>query len=229
MHNQSIKRDALKRAPYVKGWASAMHARTLLSVMLIFLGGAVSTASTAEEIIGMWSATARSKGGLGSQWVLAQDGKATLVFGALVSFRYELTGNRIKMTLLESGRPTAEVSEEEFVIANDVLTVNPRHMDRKQIMKRVGKPIPGVHPIVGEWTYIHYTGGPAYMRYSRSGLVELSVPMKSINGKYEVQGESLSISLEGQAPMVSRFHFGHSTLTMKNQAGRASTYMRFAY
>ena len=101
-------------------------------------------AFASDDVAGMWSSQSRTKGGLGSQWVLSKDGQAAYTFGALVDFRYEVKGGRITMALLNSGQvATKEVLVDEFKIEGDTLTTNPNDPNKKQAMKRVGRHYPG--------------------------------------------------------------------------------------
>jgi hypothetical protein len=183
-----------------------------------------------DGIVGIWSSSSRSKGGLGPQWIFSKDGIATHTFGALVDFKYEVNGSQIKMVLLDPNHSaTKEVSVSEFSIDGDSLTVNPREPDRKKVMKRVGKENKGAHPIVGEWTYSHYTGGPAYMRYSRSGIVQLSVPFQTLTGTYHTDQATLAITLRDQQPVKYKFRREKDFLLLTDREAKEGKYLRFEY
>lgn len=145
--------------------------RVLWLSCLVLLGTRPAVAD--DDVAGIWSSLTRTKGGLGPQWIFTKDGKVTHTFGALVDFKYEIEGSQMKMTLLAPDQSlTKEVSTKEFSIDGDTMIENPKVPDRKQIMKRTGKPYKNSPSIVGEWTYEHYTGGPAIMRYSNTGVVQ---------------------------------------------------------
>lgn len=191
--------------------------------LLVILSGLIwfisSSSSASDNISGMWSSQSRTKGGLGSQWTLAVDGNATYTFGALVDFSYVVKGNRVTMTLLDSGLVTKNVSVDEYKVEGDTLTINPNDSNKKQIMKRIGRQYPNTNPLIGEWTYKHYSGGPAYMRYSRAGVVELSVPFQSFSGKYRVSEDSINFELQGQKPISNKFHHENMSLIMTGSDG----------
>lgn len=207
-----------------------MIIQRLFATLAALLWLICSTSYASDDIAGMWSSQSRTKGGLGSQWVLSNDGEATYTFGALVDFRYEVKGNKITMTLLDSGQVvTKEVSVDEFKIEGDTLTINPNDPNKKQAMKRVGQQYPGANPIVGEWAYKHYTGGPAYMRYSRAGVVELSVPFQSFPGKYRISKNVITFELQDKKPINSKFHHENMVLTITDNGGKDSKFTRFDY
>jgi len=189
-----------------------------------------SPAAADDDVVGMWSSSARTKGGLGPQWVFTKDGNVTSTFGALVDFKYEVKGNSIKMTLLApDGAVTKEVSTQEFSIDGDTLTENPRTPDRKQVMKRTGKPYKDAHPIVGEWTYKHYTGGPALMRYARAGIVQLSVPFQTITATYRANQGTLTITPSDQKPVRYKYKRERDSLVLTDGEGKESKFLRFEY
>jgi hypothetical protein len=207
-----------------------MIIQRLFATLAALLWLICSPSYASDDVAGMWSSQSRTKGGLGAQWVLSNDGKATYTFGALVDFRYEVKGNQITMTLLDSGQvATKEVLVDEFKIEGDTLTINPNDPNKKQAMKRVGRQYPGTNPIVGEWTYKHYTGGSAYMRYSRAGVVELSVPFQSLSGKYHVSKGDITFELQGQKPINNKFHQENMFLTITDSGGKDSKFTRFDY
>jgi hypothetical protein len=201
--------------------------------LLLLAGLTLLTQSPAladDEVVGMWSSLSRTKGGLGPQWIFTKDGNVTHTFGALVDFKYEVKGNSIKMTLLApDGSVTKEVSTHEFSIDGDTLTENPRTLDQKQVMKRTSKPFKDTHPIVGEWTYKHYTGGPALMRYSRTGIVQLSVPFQALTGTYRTNQGTLTITPSDQKPVSYKYKRERDSLVLTDGEGNESKFLRFAY
>lgn len=205
------------------------HVRTLLLALLL-LSGSWPTFGDDNIVVGIWSSASRTKGGLGQQWVFTKEGNVSFTFGALVDFKYEIKGNQIAMTLLGPDRSvTKEVSVQDFSIDGDTLTVNPNTPDRKQVMKRVGKSHKGAHPIVGDWTYTHYTGGPALMRYSRDGTVQLSVPFQTTTGTYHIDQSILTTSLGDQQSVSSKFRREKSALVIVDGEAKERRYLQFEY
>lgn len=204
------------------------HRRIWLLTFLVFLGACPVFAD--DGVVGIWSSATRTKGGLGPQWIFEKDGKVIHMFGALVDFKYEVNSNQIKMTLLAPDRSeTKEVSTQEFSIDGDTLTVNPQTPEKKQVMRRATEPVKGAHSIVGDWTYTHYTGGQALMRYSRSGIVQLSVPFQTHTGTYRLRENTLSVTLRGQKPISSTIKREKDSLILTDSEAKKSRYLRFEY
>lgn len=198
----------------------------ILSTLIWFIH---ASAFAEDSVVGIWSSMARTKGGLGSQWIFTKEGKVTHTFGALVDFKYEIKGNRLKTTFEVPDQSTNEVVEEEFTLDGETLTLNPRTPDRKQVMKRLGKSHNGKHAIVGDWTYTHYTGGLALMRYSREGVAQLSVPFRTLEGTYRITQGILHIELTDQKTITSKYRRDNNLLILTESANAENKYTEFRY
>src|SRR4030066_868155 len=202
-----------------------VHGRALLLICLAFISAC--HAVTDDSVVGIWSSASRTKGGLGSQWIFAKDGNVTHTFGALVDFKYEVNGSQIKMILLAPDHSVSkEVAVVEFLIDGDTLIVNPQIPERKQVMKRDGEPYKDAPPIVGDWTYTHYTGGPALMRYSRAGIVQLSVPIQTHTGTYKINQGTLAIALRDQKPVHSKYRREKDSLVLTDGEATERKYLK---
>jgi len=202
--------------------------RLQILAWLILLSSSPAVAN--DDVAGMWSSSSRTKGGLGAQWTFTEDGKAAYSFGALVDFKYEINGGLLKMMLLApDGSDTKEIVTQVFSINGDILTENPKIPDRKQVMKRTGKPYKGAHQIIGEWTYKHYTGGTALMRYSRIGIAQLSVPFQTLAGTYRTNQGALTITPNGQKAVSYKFKREKDLLVLTDEEGKEKKFIRFEY
>ena len=164
---------------------------------------------------GRWSSLARTKGGLGSQWKFTEDGETTYSFGALVDFKYEVDGNQIKMIALNPDlKPKGEMQISKFLIDDKTLTLEPNSSVGRQVMTRSGAPHTGADQVMGDWTYTHYTGGTAVMRYFQDGICQLSVPFQELKGTYRKVGNDISIQLPGRDPIKASFLPSEDILTI---------------
>lgn len=212
-------------------WEKVMNVHRRVFVALALMMAAASTAATADGLAGMWSAHTRTKGGLGAQWVFTRNGEVPATFGALVDFTYMIAGNRITMSSVNDPAPRPDPPVEEFVIAGDTMTQTPAgSAETLRTLQRVGTPPAGADPIVGEWTYPHPTGPAAFMRYSRAGVVQLSVPFQTSKGTYRLNGNVLVVELQGRPPMSFDIAFENRTLTLTDPGtGKVARYTRFEY
>lgn len=199
-------------------------------MLTVCVAGALASNAATPDIAGIWSATSRTKGGLGSQWTFAEDGRATYMFGAIVDFLYNAKDSGIVMNFVQpNGKAASDTATNEFALAGDTLTINPTDAERRQVMRRVGSAREKTS-IVGEWTYEHYTGGPAFMRYSSGGQGQLVVPMKTIEGRYRIEnGRLIIITLLGEGISLTATMREDQTLSVRDEQGRDTHMKLFRY
>jgi hypothetical protein len=90
-------------------------------------------------------------------------------------------------------------------------------------MTRVGAPTPNAAPVVGTWSYTHYTGATAFELYTRGGRMVLMVPMQVQQATYSRRADALTLHLpEGTATIVAK----GDVLTLNSPDGRSATYRR---
>jgi hypothetical protein len=198
--------------------------RTILAVALLF--GSAIRADAAEDLIGIWSAEARTRGGLGGQIIFTAT-EAISTFGALIDFKYEIAGNRIRF-VQDPARPEASPLM-EFTIAGDQLTLAQGLDGRPLVMTRTGAPFAGAHPIVGDWTYPHPAGAPAIQRFARNGAAQLRVVMQTVKGPYRTEKDSVTLQFQGRPPVKASFRREGNVLTLTNPDGKAFRYSKFEY
>jgi hypothetical protein len=167
-------------------------------VTAFFLFVLISITATAQDsVVGKWAANVRTRGGLGALWTFEPNGKASKSFGALVDFRYSADGRTLKTIFTDSYTKKVEEDSSPYEIRGDMLITNPTDTTRRQEMKRVGSPRAGVDPIVGTWTYKHYTGDMATMEFTSTGLAQLSVPFEVEKYLYTMSDQDIIITSEG--------------------------------
>lgn len=204
---------------------------TCFLICLIFFCGAPAIADDdVSGVEGIWSPSWRSKDNLAPQWIFTKDGRVTHTFGAVVDIKYEINGSQIKSVVLSPDHSTItrEEAPKDFQLEGDTLTENPRAPSRKLIMKRIGKPTTGAHPVVGEWTFKDNTGNPVYLRYANSGFAQLTIPYRTYTGTYRVDRNALLIQLQGQPPMTLNYRWEKGLLVLPDAQGKESRYLKFA-
>lgn len=207
-----------------------VHRRVLLALALIVTGAGNATA--ADGVAGIWSAQVRSKGGLGFQWTFSEGGEAALTFGALVDFKYAIEGSRIRMTNAFDPNARGEPVNEDFVIAGDTMTqTQAGSPGAEKTLRRIGAPYADADPIIGEWTYPHPTGPAAFARYSREGILQLSVPFRTMKGTYRLNGAVLEVDLQGGPRTEFDVKREDRTLVLTERGGKhkVSAYAKFEY
>jgi hypothetical protein len=205
-----------------------MERRALLALGLLWLGGVRAIAAPAAiDVTGLWSAAVRTRGGLGAQMTFTET-EATSTFGALVDFKYEISGNLIKMTSMEPRDPQNAEMTQEFKIEGDTMTVTFGN-GASQIMTRVGAPHRDAHPIVGDWAYQHQTGVPAVQRFSSKGIMQLSAPFVTYKGPYRIEGETMHIQFAGVPAVAITVQREGNRLTTRDEKGKVIGFVKFEY
>jgi hypothetical protein len=164
-----------------------------LALSCALLGAAVveaqSPPATNGSIIGTWEAVARSTGGLGSTITFSPDNSLSFTLGVMVDMSYRRVGDSLFVTSADGSLPPASI---KFI--NDTLIV--ARSDRDQRETRIGAKTGG-DPLIGLWTYQHYTGVAAYEEYTPSGAFHLRVPIRTLTGNYAAAGNTAVMHLMG--------------------------------
>ena len=67
------------------------------------------------------------------------------------------------------------------------------------------------------------------MRYSRSGIVQLSVPFQTLTGTYRENQGILSVTLRDQKPMNVKFRREKDFLILTDNEAKENKYLVFEY
>jgi len=199
--------------------------RLVTRLVLTLVAAACPTPMFADQgLIGVWSSAVRSDGGFGSQWIVNPPSTITYRFGALIDFDYEIDGNRIRTTLYDDSNGGLTI--QRFTIDSNSFTLHGGEAESDQYMTRVGVPDPEHHPIVGVWSFVHYTGAVALMRYGTGGNGQLSVPLESLTGSYLLSGNQIEIVFSGREIYRGNIEVDADTLTFLG-ADADQHYVRF--
>jgi len=152
--------------------------------------GQVAVAGRATPLIGTWEAVTRSAGGLGSTISFAPDNTMSFTLGAMVDMKYKRARDSLYIIDPQNGVNAFKVS-----ITRDTLVMITQ--GREQRETRVGPPVSGTDPVIGRWTYLHYTGVPAFEEYTPGGDFRLRVPIRTLQGTYAAMGDSAMLHLPG--------------------------------
>ena len=92
-------------------------------------------------------------------------------------------------------------------------------------MQRVQSGKSGSPPIVGVWSYPHYTGMTAFITFTRDGRMLFRLPMRSDPGTWAVSGSSLTFTTPGEAGRTYAYEIRDDILTMSGN-GQQFKYKR---
>jgi predicted acyltransferase len=170
-------------------------------------------------LLGSWEAISRSEGGLGSAIAFAADNTLTFTMGAMVDMSYRRSGDSLFVT-----SPSGDLAPAKIAIVHDTLVVTRK--GREQRERRMGAAV-GNNPLVGNWTYLHYTGVPAYEEYTATGAYHLRVPIRTLQGNYTAFGDAAMLHLmgDGGGDRNVKFSVVGDTLQL-SWDGQTSRYLR---
>jgi hypothetical protein len=142
--------------------------------------------------------------------------------GAMVDMKYRRARDSLYIIDPQNG-----VNAFQFSIIRDTLVMI--NEGREQRETRVGAPVSGADPVVGRWTYLHYTGVPAFEEYTPGGDFRLRVPIRTMQGTYAALGDSAMLHLPGQGggDRAVRFAVAGDTLQLI-WGGQTSRYVKVA-
>jgi hypothetical protein len=150
----------------------------------------VAPSAPPTPLIGTWEAVTRSAGGLGSTISFAPDNSMSFTLGAMVDMKYKRA--RDSLYIID---PANGINAFSVTIMRDTLVMI--NQGKEQRETRVGAPMKGADPVIGRWTYLHYTGVPAFEEYTPGGDFRLRVPIRTLEGTYVTMGDSAMLHLPG--------------------------------
>lgn len=197
-------------------------ARLILMVSPVWLAGiaaAQGVVAVPGALLGTWEAISRSDGGLGSTIAFAPDNTLTFTMGAMVDMSYRRTGDSLFVT-----SPDGDLAPAKIAIVHDTLVVTRNGHEQRE--NRIGVAA-GDSSLVGNWTYLHYTGVPAYEEYTAAGTYHLRVPIRTLQGNYTAFGDAAMLHLMGDGGGDRNVKFSVVGDTLKlSWDGQTSRYLR---
>ena len=184
--------------------------------------GQVATPARSTPLIGTWEAVTRSAGGLGSTISFDPDNSMSFTLGAMVDMKYKRARDSLYIIDPANGINAFRIS----ILRDTLVMVN---QGQEQRETRVGAPLKDADPVIGRWTYLHYTGVPAFEEYTPGGDFRLRVPIRTLQGTYVTLGDSAMLHLPGPGggDRAVRFAVVGDTLQL-TWNGQTSRYVKAA-
>jgi hypothetical protein len=182
----------------------------------------VTPSAPPTSLVGTWEAVTRSAGGLGSIISFAPDNTMSFTLGAMVDMKYKRARDSLFIIDPQNGVNAFKVS----ILRDTLVMVN---QGREQRETRIGPTVSGADPVIGRWTYQHYTGVPAFEEYTPGGDFRLRVPIRTLQGTYVALGDSAMMHLPGPGggDRAVRFSVVGDTLQL-TWDGQTSRYIKAA-
>jgi hypothetical protein len=182
----------------------------------------VAPTGRSTPLIGTWEAVTRSAGGLGSTISFEPDNSMSFTLGAMVDMKYKRA--RDSLYIID---PANGINAFSIAILRDTLVMVNEGKEQRET--RVSAPLKGADPVIGRWTYLHYTGVPAFEEYTPGGDFRLRVPIRTLQGTYVTMGDSAMLHLPGPGggDRAVRFAVMGDTLQL-TWNGQTSRYVKAA-
>ena len=201
------------------------HFRTTTFVASILIVPAAiaqspSTANQSSPLVGTWEAITRSAGGLGATIGFGADNRLRYTLGAMVDMKYRRTRDSLYIV-----DPEGPVSPFQVAFIGDTMVMT--NEGKVQRETRVTPAVTGADPVIGKWTYAHYTGVPAFEEYTAAGEFRLRVPIRTLEGNWTSAGDSAMLHLPGPGGGDRAVHFAvvADTLILAFD-GKSTRYLR---
>ena len=201
-----------------------IYSRALLLIPTLFAlnvaASQVAPRAPSTPLVGTWEAVNRSAGGLGSTISFAPDNTMSFTMGTMVDMKYKRARDSLYIIDPQNG-----VNAFRIAILRDTLVMTNEGKEQRET--RVGAPVKGADPVIGRWTYLHYTGVPAFEEYTPGGDFRLRVPIRTLDGTYATMGDSAMMHLPGPGggDRAVRFAVVGDTLQL-TWNGQTSRYVR---
>src|SRR5262245_12385705 len=173
------------------------------------------------EILGQWESAVRNKGGVGNILEFHPDGRVTQISAAMGDTTYEVDGDWLRTfyTDEESGQVRESALKVEFEGA-DRFAEKGEDGAEQSWSERVGpSPPPGKSPLLGQWCSIFMELLTQYREFTPDGKLFIRMPAVTLRGKYQVEGEMLTVEIFGQPSGKYPFRIENGQLLIKGRDG----------
>ena len=177
-------------------------------------------AGPVEDLLGRWEPAEQSTSGMGGVLWFHEDGTCAVGMAVLLRGTWRAEGDRLITTLGED-----EGTERFRVEGVEVLLRPVDGAGGGRRMTRHGAAVPGAPPIVGVWSFTHYTGQTAWVRYTATGAYEFRIPIATLQTQpFRVAGDVLHLGGEEAADL--RFTVDEKRLVLGSDTDAPDVYLR---
>jgi len=168
---------------------------TIVIIAIVAGGPAVpARAAVAEDAqpLGFWESIETSSGGIGAALELRADGNLRHCTVVLVEIDYRLEGDHVILS-----DPSGTDQGPGATLGDNVMILT--DADGSTLEKsRFRAPRGGGSPILGDWFYSYQGQATAFERYTADGKVSFRLPLRIETGTYQLDGDRLRVTLDGQ-------------------------------
>jgi hypothetical protein len=179
-----------------------------------------------ERLLGRWVSLERAKGEIATVVEFRSGGSLVSSFETLIDYRYQLGNNVLLLTTI--GSIPGEPPEQSFQVSlsGDRLVLTNLADNTEEHLKRSGPAPADASSLVGEWQSDPAGDQPLFMDFKSDGTLSLRRVIRSSQGRYTINGDSLTVTPEGQPSQQGTYRFEGDQLVMISADGQKIRYQR---
>lgn len=185
----------------------------VLFVVIFQVSNTIVLNASESAIVGEWVSAKTTRGGLGTTKTYTGDGKVNAVFGALILNKYKFDGNVLSI-LDDEG---SVIQEPKVTFVGSTMILKDERSGGEQKLTRI-KGVAG-SGLVGKWEGEHNTGKKQVREFTKNMNSYFSVPMVSVEGKYQVNGDTLIERIPGKGKTEWKWMIQDDMLTLEKIGG----------
>jgi hypothetical protein len=179
-------------------------------------------------ILGQWESAVRNKGGVGNILEFHPDGRVTQISAAMGDTTYEVKGEWLRTFYKDE--ETGQERESDLIVefeGSDRFAEKGEDGAAQSWSDRMGPPPPrGASPLVGQWCSIFMELLTQYRQFTPDGKLFVRMPAVTLRGKYQVDGDMLTVEIFGQPSGRYPFRIENGQLIIKSRDGSDRVYKR---
>src|SRR5262249_56840918 len=156
------------------------------------------------NILGLWESAVRTPEGVGNILQFYPDGRVTQISASMAEAEYRLVGDRLVTTWedLATGKISDVETRVEFEGPDRFLEKSDDDSGDSW-SERMGEAPRQGSPIVGRWCFLFLETLTSYREFKGARMYN-RLPVVTLRGRYEVSGDTLTGTMQGQRPGQSR-------------------------
>jgi len=200
-----------------------------LFAMLVFaLAGKPTPTPVPQQnpLLGQWESAVRTPEGVGNILQFYPDGRVTQISASMAEADYRLVDDRLITTWkdLATGKISSVETRVEFEGPNRFLEKSDDNSGDSWSDRMGAAPRDG-SPIVGRWCFLFLETLTSYREFTRDRMYN-RLPVVTLRGRYDVSGDRLTVTLQGQPPGEYPFRLEGGELVIKSRNGEDRRYKR---
>ncbi len=199
----------------------------LVPLLVLALSAKPAPAPAANAaLLGQWESVVRTPEGVGNILEFFADGRVTQISASMAEADYRLVGDRLVTTWkdLANGKVSQVETQVEFEGPDRFLEKSDDNSGDSWSDRIGASPAQG-SPIVGRWCFLFLETLTSYREFTKDRMYN-RLPVVTLRGRYEVSGETLTVTMQNQPPGQYPYRLDGNELVIKSRGGEERRYKR---